>query len=98
MEDTAQEWSDNCVYEHSSKQQKDNAGQNIYYTTDTKVAFGNLVYFFIYIKKAFFLASALKAASDMWWDEYKMYPNPQNLILTQSVFNTGVGHFTQVNF
>ncbi|CAK5036281.1 unnamed protein product [Meloidogyne enterolobii] len=43
-----------------------------------------------------FLAQALEQACHGWWREAKIYGIPGNLVFTDAVFRSGVGHFTQM--
>ncbi|TKR88225.1 hypothetical protein L596_012505 [Steinernema carpocapsae] len=81
LEQIAQKWADNCKFEHSPSNIR-NAGENLYMSYPT-------------VQNN---SPALKA-SDSWWSELtdngvgKISPD---FNLTMALFNTGVGHYTQM--
>ncbi|KAI1705392.1 cysteine-rich secretory protein family domain-containing protein [Ditylenchus destructor] len=79
IESMAQNYANKCVFQHSTAAERNNTGENLYA---------------YYAQQNF--AEALTAASNMWWDELKedgFYD--ANLILTQTEWNRGIGHWSQ---
>ncbi|VDN07497.1 unnamed protein product [Thelazia callipaeda] len=84
LERTAQQWADHCRFQHSTRQQRNNAGENIYYYQSSEDITNEA-------------QKAALMAGEAWWSElYEFYySNPLN-DMTMNQFNPKVGHFTQM--
>ncbi|VDN26893.1 unnamed protein product, partial [Gongylonema pulchrum] len=83
IEERAQKYIDHCVFKHSTSNERNGAGENLYsYWTSGSD------------EEA--VATAGTSAGSAWWSELgKYYKNNPNNTLTIAVFDLGVGHFTQ---
>uniref|UniRef100_A0A914BX83 SCP domain-containing protein n=1 Tax=Acrobeloides nanus TaxID=290746 RepID=A0A914BX83_9BILA len=82
LEQLAQSWANLCQFRHSPENLR-NAGENLYAL-------------FFYMEEL--PMTALCSAMRMWWGElYSNGISTNDTSLTWNAFNTGIGHFSQVN-
>ncbi|KAH7701011.1 CBN-VAP-1 protein, partial [Aphelenchoides avenae] len=79
LESIAQNWANGRVWQHSSSQQRQGAGENLFKWTGIN-------------KNA---TASVYDASYYWWKEFNDFGLNPNLNLTLQEFNKGIGHFTQ---
>ncbi|KAE9551125.1 hypothetical protein FO519_005660 [Halicephalobus sp. NKZ332] len=81
LESIAQSWAEKCTFAHSPANVR-NAGENL----------------FMMSVPGYDPATSLKTAADLWWGELKDLGGitPTNVQLTISVFNLGIGHWSQM--
>uniref|UniRef100_A0A915EMC4 SCP domain-containing protein n=1 Tax=Ditylenchus dipsaci TaxID=166011 RepID=A0A915EMC4_9BILA len=83
-EKAAQEWADGCVFEHSPKEQRKNAGQSLFAVMPAE-------------KTPSRPKKALITATDKWWSELAEFGlQSPDLNFTMDQFNKGIGHWSQL--
>ncbi|PIO58729.1 SCP-like protein [Teladorsagia circumcincta] len=80
VEENMMAWAKRCKFEHSSFAERNYWGQNLYMTS------------WLNMNKT----KAAAASVDDWFSELKSHGVPQDNILTMKVFDSGVGHYSQV--
>ncbi|KAI1702970.1 cysteine-rich secretory protein family domain-containing protein [Ditylenchus destructor] len=82
LESTAQEWANGCLYEHSPKDQRNNAGQNIFQRCSTNSS------------QLEDLDNELTRGILKWWGELEEFGYNRDLLILGSDNQTG--HWTQM--
>uniref|UniRef100_A0A914WHC9 SCP domain-containing protein n=1 Tax=Plectus sambesii TaxID=2011161 RepID=A0A914WHC9_9BILA len=81
LEATAQKWADTCLWKHSDRSVRNGSGENLFMQGGGRPTNSDL----------------LKSAASGWWGELTKFGIPTNdVTLTSALFQSGVGHFTQM--
>lgn len=81
LETTAENWANQCTFEHSdSTTVRNGAGENLYWTSSLTIDF----------------ATVLVEACNFWWKELVDLGIQSSLILTNEEFGKGIGHWSQM--
>ncbi|CAI5455482.1 unnamed protein product [Caenorhabditis angaria] len=83
LEEFAQNWADNCVFGHSTNDERPNQGQNLYMSSFINLDARSLIH----------------TATEKWWQELEEYGLPENNILSADLWDEkgkAIGHYTQM--
>ncbi|CCD66912.1 SCP domain-containing protein [Caenorhabditis elegans] len=80
VEANARTWAKGCLYQHSTSAQRPGLGENLY-----MISINNMP-----------KIQTAEDSSKAWWSELKDFGVGSDNILTQAVFDRGVGHYTQM--